>query len=181
MKDGGSRSALLVVMASAMACAMGAFSPNGDGQGLASVVLVDSGGKTAARLFTDGLVLVTDPASRVVAPASIRAITSDDGRAASGLATWQSGGGVLFSSIDCSTGAHVYTGTGAGVRAATQVQTPSGIVLYVGGIGPPTTAAIRSVLYDSGCHAVTLRQNGLIPVDVTLNLTALFPPPLSFR
>jgi hypothetical protein len=126
-------------------------------------------------------VLVTDPASRVVAPASIRSIQGDDGRAASGLAVWQSGGNVLYTSADCTTGAHVYSSSGAGLRAATQVQTPGGIVLYIGAIGGATTATIRSMLYDNGCSTVTLRQNGLVPVDVTINLTVSYPPPLSFR
>ena len=181
MRERCSRSAWLAGVAGAIAIAAGTFAPIGAGQGLAPLVLVDSTGKTAARLFADGVVLVTDPASRVVAPASIRAIQSDDGRAASGLATWQSGGGVLFTSPDCTTGAHVYSSSSAGLRAASQVQTPDGIVLYVGAIGSATTASVRSVLYDSGCQAVTLRQNGLVPVDVTVNLTATYPPPLSFR
>lgn len=144
-------------------------------------VLVDSAGRTAGRAFAEGVVLVTDPAAHVVAPASIRAIAGDDGRAASGLATWQSGGGVLFTSADCSTGAHVYTGSSAGVRAAAQVQTPRGVMLYVGALGAPTTVAVRSILYDIGCSAVAVRQNGLVPVDVTVNLTTTYPPPLSFR
>lgn len=164
-----------------MVCAAVAFAPNGTAQGVAPVILVDSTGKTAARLFADGVVLVTDPGSRIVAPASIRAIQGNDGRTASGLATWQSGGSVLYTSSDCSTGAHVYSSSGAGLRAATQVETPGGIVLYVGAIGSATTAPIRSILYDNGCRAVTVRQNGLVPVDVIVNLTATYPSPLSFK
>ena len=181
MKEGRSRSALLAGMAVVTACAATGFAPDGASQGTASVVLVDSTGRIAARSFAEGVVLVTDPASRVVAPASIRAIRGDDGRAASGLATWQSGGGVLFTSPDCSTGAHVYSSSGAGLRAASQVQTPNGVVLYAGAIGNATSAAIRSVLYDNGCQAVALRQDGLVPVAVTVNLTSTYPPPLSFK
>ena len=181
MKEGRSRSALLAGMAVVTACAATGFAPDGASQGTASVVLVDSTGRIAARSFAEGVVLVTDPASRVVAPASIRGIRGDDGRAASGLATWQSGGGVLFTSPDCSTGAHVYSSSGAGLRAASQVQTPNGVVLYAGAIGNATSAAIRSVLYDNGCQAVALRQEGLVPVAVTVNLTSTYPPPLSFK
>ncbi len=146
-----------------------------------STVLVDSAGKTAGRTFADGVVLVTDPASHVVAPAAIRAIADEDGRAASGLATWQSGGGVLYTSADCTTGAHVYTGSSTGLRAAAQVQTLQGVVPYIGALGTPTTVTIRSMSYDSGCQAVTLRQNGLVLVDATVNLTTASPPPLSFH
>lgn len=150
-------------------------------QALSAVVLLDSTGKIAARPLTDTVVLVTDRVSQVAAPASIRAIQSDDGRAASGLATWQSGGSVLYTSADCTKGAHVYSSSSPGLRAASQVRTPDGIVLHVGAIGSATTATIRSILYDNGCSAVTVRQNGLVPVDVTVNLTAAYPPPLSFR
>ncbi len=144
-------------------------------------VLIDSAGRIAGRPFADGVVLVTDPATHIVAPASIRAIAGEDGRAASGLATWQSGGSVLFTSVDCSSGAHVYTGGGAGLRAASQVQTAQGVVLFAGAFGAPTTVSIRSILYDTGCSAVAVRQNGLVAVDAAINLTTTFPPPLSFR
>ena len=100
---------------------------------------------------------------------------------ASGLATWQAGGSVLFTSSDCTTGAHVYSSSHAGVRAATQVQTPAGIVLYVGAIGTATTVAVHSILYDTGCAPVTVQQNGLLPVLVTVNLSTAYPPPLSFQ
>jgi hypothetical protein len=146
-----------------------------------NVALVDSTGTIAGRPFADGVVLVTEPASHIVAPASIRALAADDGRAVSGLATWQTGGGVLYTSADCSIGAHVYTGNGAGLRAAAQVQTARGVVLFVGALGAPRTVSVRSILYDNGCSAVTVRQNGLVPVDVAVNLTTAFPPPLSFR
>lgn len=145
------------------------------------VALVDSTGKHAARALTETAVLVTDPVSGVAAPAAIRPIRGDDGRSASGLATWQSGGSVLYTSADCTTGAHVYSSSGAGLRAATQVETPAGIVLCVGAIGMPATVAVRSILYDNGCQPVSVRQNGLVPVDVIINLTTVFPPPLSFR
>jgi pyruvate/2-oxoacid:ferredoxin oxidoreductase alpha subunit len=36
---------------------------------------------------------------------------------------------VLFTSSDCTAGAHVYGSSYAGVRATTQVQTPAGIML----------------------------------------------------
>jgi uncharacterized protein with ACT and thioredoxin-like domain len=78
-------------------------------------------------------------------------------------------------------GAHVYSLPHAGVRAASQVQTPAGIVLYVGAVGATITAAVQSILYDTGCAPVTVRQNGLVPVVATVNLTATYPPPLSFQ
>ncbi|HEX8009752.1 MAG TPA: hypothetical protein VF814_02260 [Casimicrobiaceae bacterium] len=149
--------------------------------GAAPVVLVDSTGEIAARPLIDTIVLVTDKSSGVVAPAVIRPIYGSDGRTASGLAAWQSGGSVLFTSPDCTTGAHVYSTANAGLRAAAQVQTREGIVLYVGAVGTTTTAAVRSILYDNGCSPVTVLQNGLVPVDVTVNLTARYPPPLSFE
>jgi hypothetical protein len=117
----------------------------------------------------------------VVAPAIIRPIYDPDGRTASGLATWQAGGSVLFTSSDCTVGAHVYSSPHAGVRATTQVQTPGGIVLYVGAIGAATSVAIRSILYDTGCASVTVQQNGLVPVLATVNLSTAYPPPLSLQ
>jgi hypothetical protein len=116
-----------------------------------------------------------------VAPASIRPIYDADGHAASALATWQTGGSVLFTSSDCTTGAHVHGSPHAGVRATAQVQTKSGIVLHVGAVGTATTLPIRSILYDTGCAAVTVREGGLFPVVVTFNLSAVHPPPLSFQ
>jgi hypothetical protein len=145
-----------------------------------AIVLVDSTGKIAARPLNDTLMLIT-VSSGVAAPASIRPIHDADGRTASGLATWQSGGSVLFTSFDCTTGAHVYSSTHAGVRAATQVQTPAGIMLYSGAIGTATTVAVRSILYDTGCSPVTVEQNGLLPVLATVNLSTAYPPPLSFQ
>jgi hypothetical protein len=100
---------------------------------------------------------------------------------ASGVATWHSGGSVLFTSTDCTTGAHVYGLPYAGVRAAAQVQTPAGIVLHVGAIGMAASVAIRSILYDTGCVPVTIQQSGLFPVVTTVNLTTAYPPPLSFE
>ncbi len=66
-------------------------------------------------------------------------------------------------------------------RATAQVQTPAGIVLYVGSIGLATTVAIQSILYDTGCAPVTVRQNGLLPVLATMNLTTASAPSLSFQ
>jgi hypothetical protein len=141
---------------------------------------VDSTGKVAARPLNDTIMLVT-LSGGVVAPALIRPIYDPDGRLASGLATWHSGGTVLFTSSDCTTGAHVYSLPHAGVRAAAQVQTLAGIILHVGAIGPATTVAIRSILYDTGCAPVTVRQSGLFPVVTSVNLASAYPPPLSFR
>src|SRR5215471_16798385 len=123
----------------------------------APIALVDSSGNVAARPLNETIMLVT-LGGGVVAPAQIRAMYAPDGRAASGLATWHSGGSVLFTSADCTTGAHVYSPTQAGIRGAAQVQTAAGIVLFVGAIGPSFTEAIRSILYDTGCVAVTVRQ-----------------------
>jgi hypothetical protein len=145
-----------------------------------SIVLVDSTGKAAARPLNDTIMLIS-VSSSVAAPALIRPIYDTDGRTASGLATWQSGGSVLFTSSDCTNGAHVYSSPHAGARAATQVQTPAGIVLYVGAIGTAITVAVHSILYDNGCSQVTVQQNGLLPVLVTVNLSTAFPPPLSFQ
>jgi hypothetical protein len=61
------------------------------------------------------------------------------------------------------------------------VQTPAGITLYVGAIGAASTVAIQSILYDNGCAPVAVRQNGLHPVLTTVNLTVMYPPPLSFQ
>jgi hypothetical protein len=145
-----------------------------------SIVLVDSTGKAAARPLNETVMLVTI-GSGVVAPASIRAIYDADGKTASGLATWQSGGSVLFTSTDCASGAHVYGTPNAGVRAAAQVQTPAGITLYVGAAGAASTVEIQSILYDTGCAPVTVRQNGLHPVVATVNLSSRYPPPLSLQ
>jgi hypothetical protein len=142
-------------------------------------VLVDSTGKVVARPLNETIVLVT--ISGVAAPALIRPIYDPDGRTASALATWQAGGSVLFTSSDCTAGAHVYSSPYAGVRATTQVQTPAGIMLYVGAVGTATTVAIHSILYDTGCAPVTVRQNGLLPVLTTVNLNTAYPPPLSFQ
>lgn len=147
----------------------------------AAVVLMDSAGNAIARPFTDTTVLVTDAVTGIVAPASIRPVLGDDQRPASGLATWQSGGSVLYTSADCTTGAHVFSNGIVGLRATTQVRTPNGIVLYVGAIGSARTAAVRSIRYDTGCSPVAVQQNGLAPVDVTVNLTTNYPPPLSFK
>jgi hypothetical protein len=143
------------------------------------VVLVDATSKVAARPLNDTVMLVT--VDGISAPASIRPIYDADGRAASGTATWQSGGSVLFTSFDCSTGAHVFSPGNAGVRATAQVQTPDGIVLFVGAIGATTTVAIRSILYGSGCSPVSVQQNGLVAVEARVNLTTAYPPPLSFQ
>ena len=144
------------------------------------IALVDSNGNVAARPLNETLMLVT-LGGGVVAPAVIRPIVGADGRAASALATWHSGGGVLFTSADCTTGAHVYSSPHPGVRAASQVETKAGIVLYAGAVGPTITAAIQSILYDTGCARVAVSQIGLVPVVATVNLTAVYPPPLSFQ
>ena len=143
------------------------------------IALVDASGNAAARPFTETLVLVTLGA--VVAPADIRPIYGADGRAASGLATWHSGGSVLFTSADCTAGAHVHSSAHPGLRASAQVQTAAGIVLFAGAIGPSVTEAIQSILYDNGCASVAVRQNGLVPVVANVNLTTTYPPPLSFQ
>ena len=164
-----------------------AFTANGVARGqttrppsLNPVVLVDSTGKAVARPLNETVMLVTI-GNGVVAPALIRPIYGPDGRTASALATWQAGGSVLFTSSDCTAGAHVYSLPHAGVRAAAQVQTPAGIVLYAGAVGTATTVAVQSILYDTGCVAVTVQQNGLFPVLATVNLNTAYPPPLSFQ
>jgi hypothetical protein len=144
------------------------------------IVLVDSTGKIAARPLNETIMLVS-VGSGVAAPALIRPIYGPDGKTASGLATWQAGGSVLFTSSDCTTGAHVYSSAYAGVRATTQVQTPAGIMLHVGAAGIAVTVAIHSVQYDTGCAPLTIQQNGLLPVLATVNLTTAYPPPLSFQ
>ena len=144
------------------------------------VVLVDSSGNVAGRPLDETIMLVTVD-SGVVAPALIRPIYDPDGHTASGLATWQAGGSVLFTSSDCTAGAHVYGSAHAGVRATTQVETPTGIILYAGAVGTANTVAIQSILYDTGCAPVKVRQNGLFPVLAIVNLSTAYPPPLSFQ
>lgn len=144
------------------------------------IALVDSNGNVAARPLNETLMLVA-LGGGVVAPAVIRPIYDAEGRAASALATWHSGGSVLFTSLDCTTGAHVYSSAHPGLRGASQVKTQAGIVLYVGAVGPTITTAIQSILYDTGCAPVAVRQNGLVPVVSTVNLTTVYPPPLSFQ
>ena len=68
------------------------------------IVLVDSTGKAVARALNETIMLVTI-SSGVAAPALIRPIYDSDRRTASGLATWQAGGSVLFTSSDCTGGA----------------------------------------------------------------------------
>ena len=170
---------LVAFAASAEARAQSATVP-GSLSSAAPIALVDSSGNVAARPLNEMIMLVT-LGGGVVAPAQIRAMYGPDGRAASGLATWHSGGSVLFTSADCTAGAHVYSPTQAGIRGAAQVQTPVGIVLFVGAIGPGFTEAIQSILYDTGCVIVAVRQNGLVPVVTTVNLTTTYPPPLSLQ
>jgi hypothetical protein len=145
----------------------------------APIVLVDSTGRAAGRPLNETLVLVA--VGGVTAPAAIRPVYGPDEKTASGSATWQSGGSVLFTSPDCSTGAHVFSSGRAGLRATTQVETPDGVVLYVGAIATPVTVSVRSILYGSGCSPVTVQQNGVVPVEATLNLTTTYRPPLSFQ
>jgi len=144
------------------------------------IALIDASGNAAGKPFNETMVLVT-LGDAVVAPAVIRPILDADGRAASGLATWHSGGSVLYTSPDCSTGALVHTSPHAGIRAASQVQTARGIVLFAGAIGPSITESVQSILYDTGCASVKVRQNGLVPVVMSINLTTTYPPPLSFQ
>jgi len=144
------------------------------------IVLLDSTGKIAARAVNDTMMLINAHRD-VVAPAFIRPVYDGEGRAVSGIATWTADGSVLFTSADCTSGGHVFSSPHAGVRATNQVETPNGIVLYVGAVGSARTASIRSILYASGCASVTVRQNGLIPVDMTVNLTTSYPPPLSLQ
>jgi len=146
----------------------------------AAITVIDSTGSIAARWLSDTTVLV-NLSPDMVAPALIRPMLSADSRTASGQATWQAGGSVLFTSGDCSTGAYIYSHSGPGLRAATQVETPRGIVLYAGAIATPVTVTINSILYDNGCSAVSVQQNGLVAVDATLNLSTTYPPPLSVR
>jgi hypothetical protein len=157
--------------------------PNGGvagAQALSPVVLVDSTGKPTAKPLNESIMLVAIGGG-VTAPALIRPIYGPDGRTASGLATWQSGGSVLFTSVDCTTGANVYSSSYAGVRASAQVQTPAGTILYVGATGPTITVQVQSILYDTGCSPLNIRQNGLVAVVATVNLTTEYPPPLSFQ
>jgi len=128
------------------------------------IALVDSTGRVAAKPLSETITLVA---------------LSDGGTAASGLATWQSGGSVLFTSARCTGDAFVYSSSYAGLRGSAQVQTAAGIVLYVGAVGTTTTAAVQSILYDTGCAQVSVRQNGVVPVVTTVNLTSTYPPPLS--
>lgn len=146
----------------------------------AAPALVDSTGKVAGIAFGDGIVLVRI-AAEVRAPAVIRPIYDEDGRTASGLATWSGGGSVLFTSVDCTTGAHVHTLTNAGLRAASQVETPQGTILYAGAIGPTMSVEVRSVLYPTGCSPLRIREDGLVPVVASVNLTTSYPPPLSLQ
>jgi hypothetical protein len=158
----------------------GAQATVGSGTSLSPVVLVDSNGKVAARPLNESTMLVSISGG-VAAPASIRPVHGPDGRTASGLATWNAGGSVLFTSADCTTGAHVYSSSHAAARATSQVQSRAGIVLYVGAIGPTVTVSVQSVLYDTGCGPLVIHQNGLVPVVTTVNLTTVYPPPLSFQ
>jgi hypothetical protein len=170
---------IAVTVGGGPACAQSA-SISGTSTPSAPIVLLDSTGKVAAKAFNDTMMLVAvHPA--VVAPAFIHPIYDADGRAASGLATWASDGSVLFTSADCSSGAHVFTSNHAGLRATSQVATPGGTILYVGAIATTRSASIQSILYGNGCSAVIVQQNGLIPVDLTINLTRMYPPPLSFQ
>jgi len=171
--------AAVAVGAGGVACAQSAGS-GGKSTLPSSIVLLDSTGKIAARAFNDTMMLITVHPT-VAAPAFIHPIYDVDEKAASGLATWASGGSVLFTSADCTRGPHIHTSAHAGVRATSQVETPGGIILYVGAIGPARTASVRSILYGSGCSGVTVQQNGLIPVDITVNLTTTYPPPLSLQ
>ncbi len=56
-----------------------------------------------------------------------------------------------------------------------------GIILYVGAVGMASTVSVQSILYDTGCAPVKVRQNGLFPVLAIVNLSTAYPPPLSFQ
>ena len=144
-------------------------------------MLVDSVGSIAGRPLNETVVLVTDKATGAVVPAIIRSNYDSDGRTMSGSATWQANSSVLFASPDCTTGAHIFGTTHPGLRASAQVQTASGVILYVGDSGATTSVNARSILYGSGCTPVSVQQNGVVPVALTINLTTTYPPPLSFR
>lgn len=167
------------VAAHGAACAQNAAAP-GSPAPPNSIVLMDSTGNVAARPLNDTVMLIT-LSSGVAVPALIGPMYNADGRMASGLATWQAGGSVLFTSSDCTAGGYVHSLPHAGVRATTQVRTPAGIVLYVGAIGTATTVAVHSILYDTGCSPVTVQQDGLFPVLAIVNLSAAYPPPLSIQ
>ncbi len=170
--------AIAIIGASWAACAQ---TTGGETTPQTSIVLMDSTGKVTARPLSDTLMLITISPLGAVAPAFIRAIYDADERTASGLATWASGGSVLFTSNDCTTGAHIHTLSNAGLRSTSQVETPDGTLLYVGAIGTPVTVMVRSILYATGCAEVTVRQNGVVPVVIAVNLTTTYPPPLSFQ
>jgi len=174
---------LALVLGSALSLAANAQPVVGGGvtPSRTPVVLVDAAGKLAARPLNDNMVLVATDGAGVEAPALIRPIYDDVGREMSGVATWQAGGSVLFTSPDCTTGGYVHTSSRAGVRAAAQVETPAGVVLYVGAVGTTATEVIHSILYGNGCTPVTVQQGGLVAVEAAVNLTLAFPPPLSFR
>ena len=80
----------------------------------------------------------------------------------------------LFGSDNTATSGqqHLSTQTAALVATADDINGTNGFA---------TTVTVRSILYDNGCASVTVRQNGLVPVDATVNLTTTYPPPLSFR
>ena len=145
-----------------------------------SIALVDSRGTIVGRPLSETIAFVA-VRDGLVAPAAIRPIYDADARTASGLATWASGGSVLYTSSDCSTGAYISTQMHAGARATSQVEIGGAVILYVGAIGMPVTVDVHSILYSTGCTARTVRQNGLAPVIATLNLTATYPPPLSVQ
>jgi len=169
----------VIIGESGSVCAQPASS-NGKSTPPVPIVLLDSTGKIAARALNDTMMLITvHPA--VVAPAFVHPVYDADGHAASGLATWASDSSVLFTSADCTSGAHVFSSNHAGLRATSQVETPGGTILYIGAISSTKTVLIRSILYGNGCSAVTVQQNGLIAVDITVNLKTTYAPPLSFQ
>ena len=175
---------IVVAVVAVAAAASGAVCAQSAGVGRSTlpspIALFDSTGKIAATALNDTMMLVTVQAG-VVAPAFIHPIYDADGRAASGLATWTSDGSVLFTSVDCTSGAHIFSSTHAGARATSQIETRAGTILFVGAIGTATTKLVRSILYGNGCSPVTVQQNGLIPVVTTVNLTTVYPPPLSLQ
>src|SRR5437660_7449852 len=96
--------AMSVAVALAIGAAPGAsaFAQAAPGTSQTPVVLVDATGKFAARPLSDTIMLVA--VNGIDAPALLRPIYDDAGREASGVATWQTGGSVLFTSPDCTSG-----------------------------------------------------------------------------
>ena len=172
---------LLAGAAGAMACAAVAFTPNGACQGLAPIVLVDSTGKVAAKPLTDTVVLVTDPAGAASSPLhpSVRSrVTTVAPRRASRPGN---------------TAAASCTRRPTARRAPMSHEQQRRTSRRDTGRDAGRDRALRRRHRDAGdgdgafdplrqwMQVGDTPQNGLVPVDVTVNLTATYPPPLSFR